>query len=169
MWEGKSMKFDLNNELERSVNWVKYAETKNGVALTLTLGVLYAIVREKENLPLNWVTFFALEFLAFAFTTILLSFIPIGKNDCSLKGKDFKEKPNLFFWGHIALIEENKLCSEFRVQGLKVEDDAIFEDLVNQIRVNSCIAFKKFRMFTIAIRAMLIGILCGMIGVFYVG
>lgn len=43
----KCMVYDLDNQLERTVEWLKYAETKNGVLLTLVSALLVAFFQQE--------------------------------------------------------------------------------------------------------------------------
>lgn len=164
--------YDLDTQLERTVEWVKYAETKNGVLLTLVSALLVAFFQQ-DVLPVwsFWSKCVCVTLLI-EILYLLSSFSPILKisSKCKCMKKMKKKiyvwgrrhaliKPrsrtviNLHYYGSIA----NVSIELYRFYVKKYYSDCCsnekhFLDVTNQIKINSDIAIKKFKCFQRTVR-----------------
>jgi hypothetical protein len=166
------IQYDLDEQLERTVEWVKYAETKNGVLLTLVSALLVAFFQQ-DVLPVwsFWSNCVCVTLLI-EILYLLSSFSPILKisSKCKCMKKMKKKiyvwgrrhaliKPrsrtviNLHYYGSIA----NVSIELYRFYVKKYYSDCCsnekhFLDVTNQIKINSDIAIKKFKCFQRTVR-----------------
>lgn len=164
--------YDLDAQLERSVEWVKYAETKNGVLLTLISALLVAFFQQ-DVLPIwsFWSKCVCITLLI-EILYLLSSFSPILKmsSRCkfirkmkkmvyvwcrkrSLIKQRTRSSINLHYYGSIAEIGIE--LYRFLVKKYYSEscsNDKHFLDVTNQIKINSDIAIKKFKCFQRTVR-----------------
>lgn len=137
-------KYDLDNQLERSVEWVKFAEAKNAVAIGL-LGAAFVEVCTKD-IFVSWSGKILIISLGIQIFLSVASFIPRFAHPIKLK----KEKPelNFHYFGDISSVT---LC-EFQTK-LKAaypdldETSKSFKDTTHQIHINCEIAMTTFLFF----------------------
>lgn len=151
----------LESLLDRVDGWLKYAETKNGVLLTLvfaTLGVGLRLGNGQKWCPgfAEWFWKLGLVLCFFAIVILFSAFLPrLGRWYDLVRGRLEKgralpvEQRNLVFFGHLAGLSEEDIesnLSEF--VGLKPSQLSRLErDLIRQVHANAGIAHKKFKAF----------------------
>ena len=138
-------------------DWLKYAEVKNGVLLTLN-GVLLTIIhRLVESLGEHSEV---LDYWLWAVTALLLLSMLVGLASFYARTKTFGfdiEKPknsnthNALYYGNLA----NMKCSDVLHRLVQKYDsacpDQYLTDLADQIIINSKIARRKFALFNFAL------------------
>lgn len=150
-------KYNIDDQLERSVEWVKFAEAKNGVAFTL-LGALLVELFDKEIWKMGASGSLLLMLILAQLAVLVYTFIP--RMDPIMKGvseepknenevfEALKKDINLNFYGNLC----NYPLWVFRKHVIKFypeysEDSKHFLDVTNQIWVNSKIAVIKLKWF----------------------
>jgi hypothetical protein len=144
--------------LARTIDWLKYAETKNAAMLTLSsvwvLATANLLLKDDPALPdpLYLGTVLAMPFFAVSLLGSLVSFLPqtvlahVLKLDEDLP---FSEQPNLLFFAHVAQLPPSRIYDEMSVRyapGSSI-NEPYARDLVVQIHANSRIALRKFKLF----------------------
>lgn len=141
---------ELDRTLNRVMDMLKYAETKNAILLTFEAGLLYAIMTTYSSQISNnpWLLLFGLSVYT-SMLLLLISFIPN-----LLKTNNSKNEKNIQFYGDIASmnVEEFKNLYDTKF----VDLDEFYEDLQCQIHYNSKIANKKFKYFRYAINVLFV-------------
>jgi len=151
----------LESLLDRVDGWLKYAETKNGVLLTLvfaTLGVGLRLGNGQEWCSgfAEWLWKLGLVLCFFAISILFSAFVPrLGKWYEFVRGKlegEYvvpMEKRNFVFFGHLAGLSEKDVESNLsELVGLKPSELSRLErDLIRQVHANAGIAHKKFKVF----------------------
>lgn len=164
--------YDLDAQLERTVEWVKYAETKNGVLLTLVSALLVAFFQQ-NILPIwsFWSKCVCVTLLI-EILYLLSSFSPILK--ISSKCKCMKKmKKKIYVWGrrHAFIKPRSRTVINLHYYGsianVSIElyrfyvkkyysgccsNEKHFLDVTNQIKINSDIAIKKLKCFQRTVR-----------------
>lgn len=155
---------NLRDQLTRTSDWLKFAETKNAALLTFSSAWLLAMgnlaygsttATEEVRVAIAW----AAPFVFIAGTLAIISILP---------GLPFfRDKlpgPNLLFYDNIRSASGKLLRDKIRAR--YVDDtacsDAYLEDLASQVAINSQIASKKFRLFRWGASSILLSI-----GVFF--
>lgn len=147
----------LSSNLNRAIDFVKFAETKNAALLTFSSAWIIAIVNflfSRKELSRSQF-FFALVVFSLFFMAVLLaviSFLP--RTD--LKGfftrwSKVSKHPNLIFFGdlqHLSLESAStKLLERYLPADRRGVSDNFIQDISIQIVVNSRIASRKFELF----------------------
>lgn len=148
----EKLKFIFTNTNE----WLKFAEAKNAVLITVNGAALFAILTIiNDN---KWLTpytgiFFILVFgIAISLISSLISFIPKYKAHklCNNKCSD---NDNIIFYGDIQKYSVGGFLKKLYIKnGQNQCDFSNFEkDLANQIIINSKIALKKNKQFLFSV------------------
>lgn len=160
---------DKLGQIFSNVNdWLKYAETKNGILLSLNGAGILGIFSMLKDVPepfksvLLWCLIPALCCSLFV---SLISFLPI--TDRLFKKKydlsDTKlENTNLFFYGDIRKLSVEVYLAFFYQSYQKDEPEVYVKpelDLANQILNNSEITYKKLVLFKISVSVASVGLL----------
>lgn len=157
MDEAKS-KYDIDAQLERCVEWVKFAEAKNGIAFTL-LGALLVELFDKDAWKFGLVGIALIISVIVLLVLLLLTFIP--RMSPVIKGTTEEEPENaedamkilntpvnLNFYGDICKVPlwayRKKVIQSYPEYG---ETSKHFLDVTHQIWINCKIAVIKFKWF----------------------
>lgn len=160
----KETEYNLDDQLERSVEWVKFAEAKNGVAFTL-LGALLVELFDKEIWQMGMSGGLLLVIIVVQLMMLIYTFVP--RMDPVMEGaaeapKDenevyeaLKKDVNLNFFGDLC---KNPLWV-YRKHVVKnypeyEENSKHFLDVTNQIWINSKIAVIKLDWFKRVCKSM---------------
>ena len=158
-------------ELLNQVNsWLKYAETKNGVLLTLLSAGIWASLRIDQSFIDSYgdlIIMFRVITL-FSILWLISSFIPITDKFLQLRRKDGLNLDliNPYFFGDIQLLNESEYLDIFKKGISTIKKNAHTKaelHLANQLINNSKIAYSKFKTFTTVIYIESIGILLSII------
>lgn len=139
------MQYNLDNQLERSVAWVKFAETKNGAAIGL-LGAAFVSICNKEVWGSGLSGKLLVVLLAIQLLILICSFVP--RFSSPLLRRKNVEDMNFHYYGDIAQVP----LFEFRERLAAAYQDLdknsrLFLDATHQIHVNCEIAMVKFLLF----------------------
>lgn len=155
----------LSAQLTRTVDFVKFAETKNAALLTFTsawiLGSI-SLVTGTASLPFGYdkAFLFALPLFGLAGITCILSFLPKLLGDFHEPENDTK---SLLYWEHIAEVPVRDFAVQaeqrYKPGANQSCTKGYLEDLSVQISVNARIAQRKFRSFKLAARFTLLAFL----------
>lgn len=145
--------YNLDEQLERSVEWVKYAETKNAVAI----GLLGAAFIDACN-PNMWVTVcgkILIIFSAIQLVLLICSFIPRFSSPLCFKRNCVKL--NFHYFGDISRVSLDEYRAKLKATYSELDDRSkYFEDVTRQIHINCEIAMAKFKIFKIVCGLMFV-------------
>jgi Family of unknown function (DUF5706) len=159
----------LNKDLEsilRMVNeWLRYAEAKNGAALAFNTAAISVVLSANGSTILpNWYYLSVLISCVISLGFGLISFLPSLsttrniKRQIAIKGGN---EPNLIYFGEIAGLSldsfRDRVCAKFKI----ASEDVFFAELTQQIYVNSVIAKRKFKLFSVAAFFAVFGLTLG--------
>lgn len=137
-------KYDLDDQLERSVEWVKFAEAKNAVAIGL-LGAAFVEVCKVET----WNSISGkILIISMGIQIILLiaSFIPRFSYPFNLKKE--KGELNFHYFGDIASVPLYEFQNKLKDAYSELDNSPKhFKDTTHQIHINCEIAMTKFIFF----------------------
>lgn len=147
------MKNFLIEQLERTNYWLSFSEAKNAALVALNVAII-AVCTQIDMLGMIMQVVLCILFLV-STACCLLSFSPNLKNKADGRGVDTIENCNLIFYGDIAKLGASDTymsCVKDRYK-LEVDEDEkyLYEDLAEEIVINSQIAVGKYRMFKKAI------------------
>lgn len=147
------MKNFLNEQLERTNYWLSFSEAKNAALVALNVAII-AVCTQVDMLGMIMQVVLCILFLV-STSCCLLSFSPNLKNKADGRGVDTIENCNLIFYGDIAKLGDSVTymsCVKDRYK-LKIDEEEkyLYEDLAEEIVINSQIAVGKYRMFKRAI------------------
>lgn len=150
--------------LDNVSRWLQFAEAKNGVALTASGGALFAIIGIILPSPTTSQWKLPLTVLAIGLVVVivlsLLSFLPqisIKKKVNERGGQQEKTPTNLLFYGHIHLFSFSGYKEKVqKLLRLETPLNDWQSDLVEQIWINSRIAYCKYAFFNGSLMAILI-------------
>ena len=138
--------YDLDEQLERSVEWVKYAETKNAVAIGL-LGAAFIDICK----PDIWTTVcgkILILISAFQLFLLICSFIPRFSSPLCFKRNGVKL--NFHYFGDISRVSLDEYRTKLKAAYPDLDESSkYFEDVTHQIHINCEIAMVKFKIFTL--------------------
>lgn len=136
--------YNLDEQLERSVEWVKYAETKNAVAIGL-IGAAFVEICNSDK----WNTVcgrILVATLAIQLLFLVFSFIPRFSSPLIIKKK--KDELNFHYYGDVSSVSlfeyQTKLKNAYPMLD---ETSKYFKDVTHQIHINCEIAMIKFWFF----------------------
>lgn len=136
--------YNLDNQLERSVEWVKYAETKNAIAIGL-LGAAFIEVCKIET----WASVcgkILIISLAIQLVLLVCSFIPRFSSPLCLKRN--QAEMNFHYYGDISKVSLDEYRSKLKdAYPELVNTSKHFKDVTHQIHINCEIAMAKFKFF----------------------
>lgn len=138
--------YNLDAQLERSVEWLKFAETKNAISLTIASGLLFALLQQTKINNAGILLCAIHVVLILNIILLIYSFIP--RLSWKLKHVSIIESPNLHYFGHISMLsldDYRKLVVE-HYSGYDI-NSKYFRDITDQIKINCDIAMYKFFIF----------------------
>lgn len=155
----------LTGTLGRILDFIKFAEAKNGALVTLCSGWLIAIATmlssEKVVPYVKIASVLATPFFVVGAAVALWSFFPKINLQERTRLKSTRHKPNLLFFGDIAELEYDDYQTQVRNRYLAQPDRSISDDYLGdlciQVAVVSEIAKSKFKAFEWALRIAGIG------------
>lgn len=146
----------LSDTLSRTIDFVKFAETKNAALLTFASAWLVALTnlltgdRIVDSGP-RFALAIALLLFALAALVALWSFLP--KLSLNSLHRDPNREKNLLYFGDIAGFEPSAYAKRVRVRYAanpkEVTSDDYLDDLAVQVSANSSIASRKFYIFSV--------------------
>lgn len=161
----------LNSILQMVIDWLKFAETKNGGAIGIGSGGFAIVIGFLQSthlatFPVILLTLGAISFLMTVVVSIA-SFSPrtdFGKLRARRDGEPHPAD-NLFYFGHIAKYSARQLIEsmvERYLPDVDLEMKQVYLDLAAQVTINARITMWKLRLFNIAVGFFGAGILlCG--------
>jgi pycsar effector protein len=159
--------------LNRVLDFIKFAETKNGVLATLSSGWLVAIAgyfgSSKSAAPmLATAAMWATPFIALTAILSILSFFPKINLSSRTRLNSTHHLPNLLYFGDIAQLELDEYEAQVRNRYLSDNTNIVpaqyITDLCIQIAVTSDIAASKFALFRWSLISAASGLVIGFIG-----
>lgn len=161
----------LNSILQMVIDWLKFAETKNGGAIGIGSGGFAIVIGFLQSahlatFPMVLLTLGAISFLMTVVVSIA-SFSPrtdFGKLRARRDGEPHPAD-NLFYFGHIAKYSSRQLIDsmvERYLPDVDLEMKQVYLDLAAQVTINARITMWKLRLFNVAVAFFGTGILlCG--------
>ena len=147
------MKDFLIEQLERTNYWLSFSEAKNAALVALNIAII-AVFTQLNMLGIIIQAILCILFLV-SMLHCLISFSPNLKNKADEKGAEIIENCNLIFYGDIAKLGDSDIylsCVQNRYKFQFDESEKyLYEDLAEEIVINSQIAVKKYGMFKKAI------------------
>lgn len=146
----------LQRELDRAVEWVKYAEAKNGLLVVANGAAIVGVVQSAGNisdLHIIWgIYLFNLVILAgCALLVGLTSFLPTLDFATVLPKAAKKPSDNILYFGTIARYSPEYFLEQFdKATGVSTGHSSIDAAYAHQIVVNSRIAVWKFERFSLS-------------------
>jgi hypothetical protein len=146
----------LSTSLQRTIDFVKFAEAKNAALLTFCSGWIVALVSlltKDKGLPQEYQNFMLAALPLFSISALLCitSFLPVSLTRFY---RDADGAKSLLYFKDIASFKAKEFRDRVRERYLPVGGDDIskhyLDDLAIQIAVNSAIATRKFSTFNIA-------------------
>jgi len=158
---------DLLDSISKQViDWLKFAETKNGSLVAVGFVTIFGAFRIYASLDEpNYITlFYTLSFMLFTAAAVvlsLLSFIPRVVPPYWVKFPKKLSGDNPFFFGHICKYSKSSYLELFNKHTDIASCDSVKVELAlcDQIVNNSKIAYIKYSVFNSAIYFFLAGIL----------
>ncbi len=156
----------LENTLKQVIDWLKFAEAKNGSLIVIGCAAVFGVFRlysplVEVDLYLTAYVYCFLILVSAAVVIALLSFIPRMEPPFWIKMPEKNDKDNPLFFGHACKYSKsayhelfNKLIEPNQNNSLNVEM-AFCDQIVN----NSRIAFIKYNTFGVAVFLFLSGVL----------
>lgn len=156
----------LENTLKQVIDWLKFAEAKNGALIAVGCATIFGVFRMYTSLnEVNeFITYYVVILLALTAASVvlsLMSFIPRIDPPFWISMPEKLDTDNPLFFGHACKYSKgtyldlfNKYIESSASNSLKIES-ALSDQIVN----NSRIAFIKYNIFGSAIFLFLAGIL----------
>lgn len=161
----------LNSILQMVIDWLKFAETKNGGALGFGSAAFAIVLSYLQSTSFRTLPaiLLVLGAIAFLMTVVLsvASFSPRTDIGRLRSRRDGEPHPadNLFYFGHIAKYSSRQFVESLAERYLPDHDlemKQVYLDLAAQVTINARITMWKLRMFNVAIGFFGAGIiLCG--------
>lgn len=158
----------LKEIFDNTNNWLKYAEAKHTVLIGLIGAALFGIHNYADRFC-SWKLIFQIWLLICGILFMisglisLISFMPI-LYPLKSKSKKPNRELNLIYYKDIASTEPNEYLSLLDISN----QDKISKSLVEQIIINSRIAVHKFRLFSVSLWLVLIGIFPPFISILFI-
>lgn len=158
---------ELYSVLNQVIDWLKFAESKNGALLAAESAAIFAFFSAFSQIQYSYFSIWGLIYLGILLVCLfvsllycLISFIPDLNLSFKEKINDCSEDNNLCFFAHIAELSPEEYLSRFyEKREIKFKEINKFElDLAQQIVINSKIACRKYKLFEIAIKFTFAGI-----------
>lgn len=159
----------LSAALGRTIDMLKFAETKNAALLTFNSAWIVGSVNlltTKSPLALgyDWAFTAALPLLGASALVSLCSFVPKLRLRGFFKRPTLNPAPNLLFFGDMAMIGADRADQAFRSAYEPATDrsatDRYLADLAVQLAVNGGIAAQKFALFNRAVWLDVLAMIC---------
>jgi hypothetical protein len=157
-----SSPYDVDKQLDRTSDWLKFAEAKSAIALTLVSAMLFGIIQSREVFRAEWLFYTMITFLLVIIMLLLYTVQPILNNKSAVRLKNLKpEDANLLYFRHIQKMDIDVYRKELskRSDGSYAEtgdgsgtckNKRYFNDVTNQIYENAGITNRKFCLFKYA-------------------
>jgi Family of unknown function (DUF5706) len=151
--------------LQRTIDFLKYAEAKNGALLTFSsawvLAILNIVLNDKPIKGLLLYEYTVIPPFILAGLAALISFFPRMHLPGFLGGRRAGPHPkNLLYFGDVGLMTvsefQNAVRDNYYPQDARGVTDAYIRDLTVQIAVNSQITNRKLRLFQIGLWLVMI-------------
>lgn len=161
----------LKETLSSVVDWLKFAEAKNAVLITMSGFAIWALARLLLTVELPWWLYcYFLSLIAFVFAallTSLFSFLPVLNYSLVIPSPNNVKNRNLFYFGYLATLSKNDLLKEFRSATGSPETDFSEVDgmYAEQIIINSRVALAKYYLFERSVNFVIIGALTPLLGI----
>ena len=141
-------------------DWLKFAEAKNGALLGIDIAIIFGLFQViGSEISRGWI-YLAISFTGLSALSALFSFIPQLKAHPKGQQRQRNEGTNLIFYGHIA--ESNPelyLKALYSEVGTEEPPESKIElDYAHQIIINSRIALRKNRYFSIGLWLTVLGL-----------
>jgi hypothetical protein len=156
----------LEDTLKQIVDWLKFAEAKNGALVALGCATIFGVLRlySSSSIESILVTSYVASFSIFVATAIVLSlvsFIPRITPPFWIKMAKTEQADNPFFFGHACKYSKKKYLELFNryTESDSFKESKLEVALCDQIVNNSRISFIKYRMFNTAVYLFLAGVL----------
>lgn len=167
------MEEKLNSIFINTNDWLKFAEAKNGIIITLNGAGIFGLINLIGDEPVGLIQY-KLLIILLLFSMIvsliiaLLSFFPNLKIS-HLYSKKISVNDNLVYYGHICKYPTEKyviaLYSNFENRNISYAECPKYEkQLAEQIVINSRIAMKKYYLFDLSVGILVISIVFVTIG-----
>ncbi len=146
----------LHRVFETVNGWLRFAEAKNAVALSVNAAIVATLVRfwpENTHTLWWWWAVIATVFASISAALALLSFAPQIALPFWIRLSAPQQKRNLLFFAHIAHFAPRDYLKAVkdRYSDESAESDGILMDYCEQIVVNARIATRKFALFNVAL------------------
>lgn len=156
----------LETTLKQIVDWLKFAEAKNGALIAIGCAVIFGAFRVYLSLSIETyiITAYVISFVIFVTASIIISlasFIPRMTPPFWIKMPEKEKGDNPLFFGHACKYSKSAYYEFFNnhVDGFVGGDSKLELAFCDQIVNNSKIAFIKYRMFGSAVFLFLAGLL----------
>jgi len=159
-------------EFHRDIcGWLKFAETKNALLLTLSAAVLQFSLEASAFSWSGWYAILVSVCSAVCVFICLISFSPVMALRSPLFGQADSSAPAdsedvTVFFGAIAQMTERDFCDQYLRHYPDI--DAADKALLRQIHTNSMIAQRKMSSFKLSLYALIFGICTPIVGIFVV-
>lgn len=153
----------IENILNRTIEFINSCDTKASIIITL-VGILMTVlptifvgdvIRIKNSdiqLCNRWcIAYFVIAGVSMVFMIIIMIMLIVV-----LFARTQNKRNSKMFFGNIS----KKELSEYEEEMVRLNDDELFSDLIQQIHNNSIICDKKFRYFNKALVLLLVSIVC---------
>ncbi|WP_028465658.1 Pycsar system effector family protein [Nisaea denitrificans] len=153
------------DNLSRAIDFLKFAEAKNGAVVTLSSAWAFACISlQASNLELtSWLKIALQISIPFALLATLVSLFSFDPRLAIKSKSNSKNIPNLLFFGDISRVgykEFKELIRDYYMPDhSRSYTDKYIDDLLNQVHENSIIAIRKFRFFQISVTFLSVSIL----------
>jgi hypothetical protein len=146
----------LSTQLSRTIDFVKFAETKHAALLTFSSAWIIGVINlltGSAALPLGYNVAFCIALPLFAIGGLICisSFVPQVLARFHASDDDAK---SLLYWGHIAEIPvaryHERVTERYKPQENQSVTERYLDDLCVQISVNAKVAARKFTLFNTA-------------------
>lgn len=156
----------LESTLKQVVDWLRFAEAKNGALVAIGCATIFGVLRLYSTFPSGsaLIELYVLSFTILVASSIILSltsFIPMTSPPFWITMPSIKEGDNPLFFGHACKYSKRsylELFNQYREFGPHKESQ-IELDICDQIVNNSKISFIKYRVFSYAVFCFLAGVL----------
>lgn len=165
----------IRHALQNQITWQHYAEAKNLCLLTVSAGTLALLFSSMQNITAQetleiyldriffengWGLFFYIFCTFVSLIIAIFSFILLPKVDENLNLE------NCYFisWRYIKANEKNK---ELYNKLLEYDEEAQIKDAFLQQRLGSKVTYRKYKLFNFGVVIYLLGLLLGLINLFF--
>lgn len=162
--KGESIDEFLDGHLKVTIDWLKFAEAKNGVLIGVGSASMFGIFRvlnsfTSMNVYIQYYLYFLLFCISGSVLISLLSFIPRLNPPFWLKFGEKEDGDNPFFFADICKHSKTSYLNLLVESGVKSRNSKLDLALCEQVVNNSKIATIKFKMFSNAIYWFIAGLI----------